>query len=166
MEYFIVILVVAALAGSVVWHHRTKARAIEGIEFSADTPPDGAVRAISNAYCQGTKAFLRGTLTRMTVRQTESFTFHFSTRLGDVGQIEVLPGPQNTSIVRAATTELYIGSHPSLHFRRGILSLSAYLTNGIYKMLGIAPYAVKMKRFQSGLERQVSRQLEKASRQA
>jgi len=163
VEFAVLILIVAALVGGVVWHHHTKSVAAAGVEFSVPEPPDRVVRAISDAYCQGTKAILKSALSRITVKQSGPASFHFSSRLGDTGQVDIVAASGNAAIVRARTTEFFIGTPPAARFRKGILGLSSWITHGIYTMLGIAPHAVKMKRFQRGLERRVQRQLARAS---
>jgi hypothetical protein len=159
MEILLVVLTFAVVVSAVVWHHHTKSEAAAGVEFSVAEPPEQVARAISDAYCSGTKAFLKSTLSRITVRQVGSTSFEVSTSLGDTGHVEIVTGPGKTSMVQAHTTEFFIGTHPSTRFGKGILGLASWITHGIYVMLGVAPYAVKMKRFQRGLERRVQRQL-------
>jgi hypothetical protein len=88
VEILMVILVVTALVGALVWHHHTKAVAMAGIEFSVAESPDRVAHAISNTYCLGTKAAVKRALSRVTVRQTGPTSFQVSTRLGDMGSVD------------------------------------------------------------------------------
>lgn len=159
MTTLVVILVIAALVGGVIWNHRNKSTAAEGVEFHLPEPPQEVAAAITALYCRGAKAGLRSVVSRISVTPIGPTGFNFGTKIGDQGQIEVHPGSGSGSVVRASTSTLYIGSHPSGHFKTGLMAISAAITNALFRMLGIAPYAAKMKRFQSGLEQRVARQI-------
>lgn len=163
MTTLVVLLVIAALVGGVILNHRNKSAAAEGVEFHLPEPPHEVAAAITALYCRGAKAGLRKVVSRVSVTPMGPTGFNFGTKIGDEGQIEVHPGSGNGSVVRASTSLLYVGSHPSSHFRTGLMAVSAAITNALFRMLGIAPYAAKMKRFQSGLETRVARQLGRAT---
>lgn len=159
MATLVVLLLIAAIVGGVFWNHRNKASAAEGIEFHLPEPPHEVAAAITALYCRGAKAGLRSAFSRIFVTQLAPTGFTFATKIGDEGQIEVHPGPDAGSVVRASTSTLYIGSHPKGHFKTGFLAIGAVIANAVCRMLGLAPYAAKMKRFQKGLEQRVARQI-------
>jgi hypothetical protein len=161
MATFVVLLIIAAIVGGVLWNHRNKSVAAEGVEFRLPHAPQEVAAAIAALYCRGVKAGLRSVVSRISVTPMGPTGFNFGTKIGDKGQIEVHPGLGSGSIVRASTSALYIGSHPSSHFGTGIWALSSAISNALCRLLGIAPYAAKMKRFQSGLENRVTRQITK-----
>jgi hypothetical protein len=159
MTIFVILLIIAAMVGGVVLNHRNKSTAAQGVEFHLPEPPQEVATAIAALYCQGAKAGLRSVVSRISVTRVGQTGFNFSTKIGDEGQIEVHPGSGSGSVVRASTSSLYVGSHPMSHYRNGSLAIGAAITNALYRMLGIAPYAAKMKRFQNGLEGKVARQV-------
>jgi hypothetical protein len=160
MGTVIALLVIAALVGGVIWNHRNKAAAFEGVEFELPEPPAAVSATISALYCDGAKAVLKRALSRITVSPVGLGGFNFGTKLGDQGQIEVHPSGSG-SRVRVQTSELYIGSG---HHRMetGIKALSYAIVHLMCLMLRLAPYAANMKRFQRGLERKL---VKKAARQ-
>lgn len=159
MTAFVVLLIIAAFVGGVFWNHRNKTAAGQGVEFHLPEPPQEVTAAITALYCRGAKAGLRSVVSRITVMPVGQGGFTFGTKIGDQGQIEVHPGNGSGSVVRASTSSLYIGSHPMSHYRTGFLAIGAAITNALYRALGVAPYAAKMKRFQNGLEGRVARQV-------
>lgn len=161
MEWLVLVLVVAALAGGVVWNHRTAAEAREGVEFYVDAPPGAVAEAVRTCYCAGAKATLKSVLSRMTVQQAGAHSFTAQSSIGDSGAIDVAPQGDG-SVVRAWTTSLYVGAPPATRGRSGIYGLASAITHGIYVALGLTPNAGKMKRFQRAVERKVAAQLRKA----
>jgi len=163
MEAFIVILVIAAIVGAIVWNKRNAAAAMDGVEFHVPASPDEVASAIYGAFKVGAGAKLRSLVSGVRLSGAgDGFTFE--SKIGDVGRIELSPNGGGTT-VRAVTDELYVGSHPTTHSRgRGYWAMASALTHGIYKMIGITPGAAKMKRFQLGLEGKIATQLRKATR--
>jgi len=161
MGTVIALLVVAALVGGVIWNHRNKSAAFEGVEFQLSEPPSAVAAAITALYCSGARAVVKRVFSRVTVIPVGAGGFTFGTKLGDQGQIEVHPSGSG-SRVRVQTSELYIGSG---HHRTetGIKALSYAIVHLMFLMLRVAPYAANMKRFQRGLEhklvKQTSRQI-------
>jgi hypothetical protein len=158
MGTLVVLLIIAALVGGVVWNHRNKATALGGIEFHLPEPPPAVAAAISALYCQGAKAKVRGAFSRISVRPMGAGGFTFGTKMGDRGQIEVHPGTGGGSVVRASASELYIGSGRRQGNGDGMFALATAITHMLFVMLRIAPFAANMKRFQHGLEGRLSRQ--------
>ena len=158
MGTFIFILIVAALIGGVIWNHRNASAAMTAVEFLVETTPEQTRAAIARSHCNGPKAALRKFVTRVKVTPAGPGSFEFGTKIGDVGSIEVR-AEAGGSVVTAVTDELYVGAHPSLRAKDGFLAIGFALTHGIYKLLDITPYAIKMKRFQNGLEGRVRREL-------
>ncbi|MCT2588275.1 hypothetical protein [Actinophytocola gossypii] len=162
MEAVIVLLVVAAVVGGVIWNHRNKSAAFEGVEFRISEPPAAVAAAVAALYCRGAKAVVKSAFSRISVTPVGAGGFTFGTKRGDEGQIEIHPNGSG-SIVRASTSELYIGSTHNPREASGIKALSYAITHLIFLMLRLAPYAANMKRFQRGLEhklqKQVSRQI-------
>jgi hypothetical protein len=161
VEFLIIVLVVALIAGCTLWNKRNAALAMEGVEFHVDAPPGVVADAIRSAYCSGAKAMVKSLLSRMTVTPMGADSFHTQSSIGDVGAIEVL-GHDGTTTVRAHTTELYVGTPPATQFRSGYFGVAARILHGVYKMLGITPNAAKMRRFHAGVERKVNAALRKA----
>jgi hypothetical protein len=162
MEFLIVVVVVAVIGGAAYWNHQTAAVALEGVEFHVDAPPSVVHDAVRAAYCAGgAKAVLKTLVSRMTVTPSGAHAFLTQSAIGDAGTIEIFAQGSGTT-VRARATELYVGTPPATHFRSGLMGVSARILHGVYKMLGIAPHAAKMKRFHVGVERKVAAAMRKA----
>lgn len=163
MGALIVLLAIAAVIGAVVWNHKNQSEAMAGHEFEVASPANVVVAAITAAYCGGTRAALKGFITRVSVTPNGASTFRTSTKIGDAGLIEVRP-TQNGSHVHAHTTELHVGGHPMTYSNRSTLwGLSSRLAHVIYRILGISVNAARMKRLQRSVENQVNRQLRRAT---
>jgi hypothetical protein len=163
MGALITVLAIAAVIGAVVWNHKNQSEAMAGHAFEVASPVDVVAGAIRAAYCGGARAALKGFIGRVAVTPNGGSTFRTSTKIGDVGLIEVR-STRNGSQVRAHTTELTIGSHPMTYSNRSSLwGFSSRLTHVVYKVLGISVNAARMKRFQRSVERQVSRQLRRSA---
>jgi hypothetical protein len=163
MGGLIAVLAIAAAIGAVVWNHKNQSDAMEGHAFEIPSPTNAVVGAITAAYCSGARAAVKGFISRITVTPNGGSTFRTSTKIGDVGLIEVRPS-QNGSQVHAHTTELTIGGHPMAYSTRSSLwGFSSRLAHVIYKILGISVNAARMKRFQRSVERQVNRQLRRSA---
>jgi hypothetical protein len=158
MGTVIAILVVAALVGGVIWNHRNKSAAFAGVEFHLAEPPAAVAAAITALYCHSTKAVVKSMFSRISVTPVGPDGFNFGTKRGDEGQIEIHPAGNGT-VVRAGTSELYIGSSHNPGNASGIKALSYAITHLICVMLRIAPYAANMKRFQRGLEHRTAKQI-------
>ena len=161
MEFLIVVLVVAVIGGGTYWNHQNAAAALAGVEFHVDAPPSVVHDAVRSAYCGGAKAVLKSLVSRMTVTPSGAHAFLTQSAVGDAGTIEVFAQGSGTA-VRSRATELYVGTPPATHFRSGLMGVSARILHGVYKMLGIAPNAAKMKRFHVGVERKVAAAMRKA----
>jgi hypothetical protein len=159
MGTFVFILVLAAIVGAVVWNHRNKSAAADGVEFAVPEPPQAVAAAIASLYCQGARAVVKKAFSRISVTQVSAGGFVFGTKLGDEGQIEVHPGQGGGSIVRASTSTLYIGSSYRPRFGTTLMIIAAAITNMLFLMLRLAPFAARMKRFQCGLEHRIARQV-------
>ena len=159
MEGLLGVLVIAALIGAVVWNHKNAEAALDGVEFSTPHSPATIVTTIAAAYCGGAKARAKSLLSGCTVTQTSPTSFRLETKIGDIGQIDVRQHEESGAVIAAYTTELYVGSHPVTHFRKGFAGLAADINHRLYKLLGISPNAAKMKRFQVALEGRIARQL-------
>lgn len=165
MGSLIGVLVIAALIGAVVWNHSNKAKAMEGVEFETPEPPAIVIDAISALHIGGAKAAVKSFLSGVKVVPSASQAFRFDTKIGDRGEISVLPQGRG-SLVRAYTTELYIGTHPRTHSRSGgYWGFASVMAHRINLLLGIAPSAAKLKRFQGGLEIRIARHLGRAPSQ-
>jgi hypothetical protein len=162
MEAFIVILVVAAIIGAIVWNKRNAAAAMTGVEFHVPAAPSEVAAAINGAFNGGAGAKLRSLVAGIRLRGGGS-SFTFESKIGDVGRIELASNGGGTD-VRAITDELYVGSHPRARSRgRGYWAMASALTHAIFKLIGVTPGAAKMKRFQSRLEGKIETQLRKAT---
>jgi hypothetical protein len=159
MGTLVVLLIIAALVGGVVWNHRNKAAALSGVEFHLPDPPQAVAAAIAALHCQGAKAMVRGAFSRVSVRPAGPGGFVFGTKWGDEGQIEVHPGADGSSVVRASASSLYIGSNRRQGDGSGMFALATAISHMLCVTMRIAPYAANMKRFQRGLEDRISRQV-------
>lgn len=159
MEYIVVVAVIAAVVGGVLWNHRTKLAAFSGVEFEAPLPPDQVAAVVGAIYCQGAKAAVRNSFSGVSVRRQGPLEFLFETKLGDTGWIRIAAADGTGSKVEAETTSLHIGGTLLSDDGSPIWRLSKTLTDLIYKMLGLAPFAARMKRFQNSLERKVGNQI-------
>jgi hypothetical protein len=163
MGVLIALLAIAAVIGAVAWNHKNQSEAMDGHEFPVASPANAVMGAISAAYCGGARAALKGFISRVSVTPNGASSFRTSTKIGDVGLIEVCSA-QRGSKVHAHTTELHIGGHPMAYSDRSTLwGLSSRLSHVIYRMLGISVNAARMKRFQRGVEKQVNRQLRRTA---
>jgi hypothetical protein len=163
MEALIWILVIAAIIGAIVWNKRNAAAAMTGVEFHVPASPSEVSAAIHSAFRVGAGGMLRRFVAGVRLTGGGNL-FRFESKIGDVGRVELSPNGGGTN-VRAVTDELYVGSHPTTHSRgRGLWAMATAVTHGIYKMIGVTPGAVKMKRFQLGLEGRIAAQLRKAAR--
>lgn len=162
MATIILILILGALIGAVIWNHKNRDAATDGVEFTVPGSVGSVASAIGALYCDGARAKAKSFVSGLTVTPAGPTSFRFESRIGDVGEISV-DGSGGAVTVRARTSELYIGSHPVTHFRKGLTGTGAALTHGVYKLLGITPNAAKMKHFQNGLEGRVCRHLDRAS---
>lgn len=157
MGALVVILLIAALVGGVVWNHRNKAAALEGVEFHLPDPPQAVTAAITALYCQGVRAVAKSAFSRVSVTPVGPGGFNFSTKKGDQGQIEVHPHGAG-SIVRARTSLLYLGGTRDPASSSGMMALGAAITHLACVALRVSPYAANMKRFQGGLEHRIVKQ--------
>lgn len=158
MGSLILVLGVVAVIGGVIWNHKTSEAAMGGVEFTTPEPPDVVCGAIFTMYCGGAKAKVKSALSGIKVTGAGPNAFRFVTKLGDEGEVSVNSQGAG-SVVEAHTNELYVGTHPKTHAKSGWFGLAAAIVHRIYKLLGIAPYAAKMKRFQHALEGRIARQL-------
>jgi hypothetical protein len=162
MGTVVVILIVAAVVGAVVWNKRNAGAAMAGVEFSVPATPAEVSAAIYSAFNVGAGAKLKNAFSGVRVGGSGN-AYRFESKIGDVGQIKLVSSG-NATKVSAATDELYVGSHPKGHSRsNGIWGFATAMTHGIYKILGITPGAAKMKRFQLGLEDKITKQLRKSA---
>lgn len=163
MEALIGIIVAAALIGAIVWNKRNAADAMAGAEFEVPASTNEVSAAINAVFNVGAGAKLKSFVGGIRVAGSGN-SFRFESKIGDVGRIQLAPNGGGTK-VSAVTDELYVGSHPRTHSRgRGLWSTASALSHGIYKLVGVTPGAAKMKRFQSGLEGKVTKQLRKGAR--
>lgn len=161
MEALILIVLIAAAIGIVMWNHSEARAAMRGTEFRVDASPPNVVRAIEESYCSGMKASAKSVLSRVQVRQVDPTAFRTETKIGDVGRIAVEPDGGGGSRVVADVQELYIGTHPTTHWRGYFYGFVAAMAHRLYVALDMAPNASRMKRFQQGIERKVVKRLRK-----
>lgn len=158
MEIFFFIVIAVLVVGT-VWNRKNAAAAMAGVEFRVDASPERVVRIFSSAFCDSKKAKLTAAVGAVRVEPAGKATFKTTTRIGDEGQVTVVSDGNDGAVVRSFAEELYVGTHPSGHFRRGFANFGAQMAHGIYKVLGIAPNAGKMKRFNAALERRVLKEV-------
>jgi hypothetical protein len=163
MGTIIGILIIVALIGAVIWNKRNSTEAMNGVEFTVAAAPDVVIRALQTDYCGGPKAMAKSMLFGIKVTAVGGSAFRVDTRLGDLASIEIREVDHGASIVTAQTNELYVGSHPSGHFRKGIMGISASIVHTIFKLLGISPNAARLKRFQRSIEGRLSKELQRST---
>lgn len=162
MESFIGVLFIALVVGGVLWNRRNGETAMAGVEFRVTAQPRDVATAIATSYCSGARAKVQSIVSRIKVYPNGTTSFRVETGIGDKGIITVNPSTDGGSIVSAHVTELYIGSHPMTHWRGYFYGFVAAMAHRISKMLGLAPYAGHLKRFQAGIERRIAKQLPSA----
>lgn len=163
MGTVVVILIIAAIVGAVVWNKRTAAAAMAGVEFVVAATPEQVSSALAGAYSVGPGAKIKSKLMGIKLDGGGS-SFRFSSNIGDHGAVTLTQNGSGTT-VRAVTEELYVGSNPkSVSQRSSLWGFSSRLTHSIYGLLGVTPNASKMKRFQGGLESAITRQIRKSSK--
>src|SRR4051794_17063271 len=109
LSTLLLILIIAALAGGVVWNKRNAAAAMEGVRFRVATSPQVVAVALRDAHCSGARAAARSAVSGIRVTQTDTASFRVESRFGDLGTIEVAPDGSG-AVVSARTHELYVGS--------------------------------------------------------
>jgi hypothetical protein len=151
MGVLIVILLVAAAVGGVIWNKRNAAEAMAGVEFSVAASQAEVVAGLREAYCGGATAGLRSLATGVRVVPSGAGELRYETKAGDVGRIRVSGGGSQT-IVTASTENLFVGNTVALkNHKPSLYSTAVALTHGLLTLLGVTPNAAKMKRFQNGL---------------
>lgn len=163
MGTLIAVMAVVAVVGAIVWNKANASAAMAGVDFHAPAPLARVSNAIDAAYNVGAGAKLKGLALGIRVTGSGS-SFRFESRIGDVGRIQLSPDGGGTR-VRAATEVLYVGAHPrTISQRSSFWGFSSRMGHLTYTVLGIAPNAAKMKRFQRALERKVTRELNRIPR--
>lgn len=162
VEIVVLLVVVLALVGGIMWNKRNAALALEGITFTVEAPPDAVVRTIHEAYCGGAMAMAKRLIGGVSVTETGGGTFRVDSRIGDRAVIEVQPRGAG-STVRAHTVELYVGSPPALLGKGGLWGLSAAIVHRINVAIGISPNAARMKRMQQGVQGRVLKGLRRST---
>jgi hypothetical protein len=163
VEILLIVLVIAALVGAVLWNKRNAAAATEGVRFTVAAPPQVVTDALRDAHCGEAKAMTRSALSGIRVTPVSPTSFRADSRLGDVASIEVQPHGGG-SLVTASADELYVGSPPSVQFRSGVMGLLAAVMHRVNTVLGVSPGAAGLKRFQNGHEGRINRQLQRSAR--
>jgi hypothetical protein len=157
MGVFILIVIVAGIAGGVYWNHRNAARAFGGVSFVVAYPPSAVADAVQRAHNEGGVAAIRSFIGGVKIQPLGPTSFATGTSMGDSGEISISRDPAG-SLVTARALDLYVGSHPKTHHLR----FSAF-THGLYTLLGIRPNAAKVRRWQEGLERRINKSLARAT---
>ena len=161
MGVLIVVLIIVAAVGGVVWTHACASEARAGVGFDLPASPDLVVDAINRAFCAGATAKAKGMFSTASATQQSAYRFQTTTRLGDVGHITVRPGGTG-SRVEAAIDQLFVGAK-TMGGNQGLWGLSKAIVNGLYEMLRITPSAGKLDRFQKRIEGRLHKQLAKSS---
>ena len=158
METVIAVLVVVAVVDAILRNRSIAIAAMAGVEFHVPAPPAAVARAVHAAHNVGVAAQLKAFVVGIRVTGNGS-SFRFESRIGDTGRIEVIPEGDGT-LVRAATEVLYLGAHPrTFSPRAGLWGFPPRPGHLVYTVLGIAPNATKMLRFQRTLERRITSRL-------
>lgn len=158
MSVLVIILILAAIAGGIYWNRAHANKAMGGVQFTVGSPVADVVTAINATYCAGAKAAIKSTIGGVRLAPMGQETFEYVSRFGDVGQLQV-SGSGNSATVSARTLRLHVGVAFKMRPRSGVYALSFAMTQRLFELLGIAPGAVKMLRFQNGLERALTRKL-------
>lgn len=166
MGVLIIVIILAAIVGAVVWNHRNANLAQEGVRFKVRQPLATVVSAIDSEFCVGAKAKTRSALSVVTVTRSGGNSFRTTTKLGDVGHISVEATSDGGSVVEAATDQLFVGADTrSVEGCGGCYTaISATIVSGLWRLLGISPNGGKIHRFQQRVEGRVTRRLQKQTR--
>jgi hypothetical protein len=164
VEILIMIVVVGGLIAGVWQNHTAAEAAREGIEFMVPAEAVAVRAAISSAYTRGAKSKVLSVATGIRCTPTND-GLRYDTKTGDAGRVVVRAGSSGTA-VRASASTLFVGHPAILRDHRGIWAISVLICHGIFRMLGLAPNAAKVKRFHAGLERRLLKELAKAAQPA
>jgi hypothetical protein len=159
MGGLVVVLILAALIGGVVWNHKNKEAAAAGVDFALRRSGPEVAAAVERAFCSGAKAKVKTMVFGVTVVPMGRGHYRLESKIGDSGTLQVTDQGGGSTHVHAHTDELYIGMPPKGQFKNGWLGVSARIMHRVYTLLGLAPNAAKMKRFQLNLENRLSREL-------
>jgi hypothetical protein len=160
MGVLIVVLLIIASIGGVIWNHRNAELAMAGVEFSVPWSAPQVAAAIRESYCGGAKATIRSMAAGVKVAASGPTSFRFETKAGDVGTITIQASGTSGSQVAASAETLFVGNTVALRsHRKSLYATGVALTHGIFVLLGLTPNAARVKRFQGGLERRVLKRL-------
>lgn len=162
MGVFVGIVLVAVCIAGVVWNHKNSSEAMDGVEFRVSAPVARVSAAVQASYCTGMSARAMALLRGVKVTQLATGSFRMETKIGDIGELSLRSVSAAETVVRVRSTSLYIGLPPAARFKKGLLAAGAAMSHGIYTLLGIAPNAATMRRFQRGVENRIAKQLSKA----
>ena len=151
------ILVVAALVAAVWWNKVHARNALRGCEFAVPMSPEGVSAALAERYCSGgARNALRSTFSGVKVQRAGALRFEYVTKVGDHGTVTIRPQASG-AVVSASADKLFVGTPVKMRPKSGVFALSAAMTSGIYKILGITPGAAKVCAFHKRLERSLGK---------
>lgn len=160
MEVLILVVIVGAIVGGVIWNHQSTNMAFSGVEFELPAAPEQVRAAIEALYVTGAKAKGRAALTPVKVRPSRS-GFDLASKVGDEGEISLSPSPTGGTVVSASASRLFIGN-PMHTGGSGLWAAGTGLGHMMAKTLGIRPTARRWKGFLHGLDSRIQRQLQRA----
>lgn len=164
MTTFIVV-VVLVIVGAVVWNKFTATAAMNGVSFVVPYAPSTVAAALDQSHNRGAAAAIRQAVGGVSLVPSGSGILSAVSKYGDEGVVQISRDPAG-SLVQAHATRLYIGAPPKMieNASGGIWGLSVALTHGLYRLIGVAPGAAFMKRWEHGLESRINKAIAKATR--
>lgn len=150
----IVVLVIAACTGGVIWNHQNVSSVTVGASSVVPYPPAAVASAITRTYTQGPAAAVRCFDGGVPAPPLGPQSFATNTNIGDQGEVSIARDRAGT-LVTARTLRMCDGSHPNSHrmFCVGIV-------NGIHTIPGLRPSAAPLKRWrQNGLQGRIDKAL-------
>lgn len=159
---FFFVLFVAAFVIVAVVHRRAAAGALGGVSFVAPHAPALVAAALDKTH-RGAAAALLGAVSGVSVRAVGSGSFSYQSKFGDEGHLVITKDPAG-ALVQARTTSLHVGAGQKLlnTGTRGLWGLSVEMTHVLFRLVGVAPGATHMNRWQNALQLRITRDIAKA----
>lgn len=153
MTTFLLLVIIAGLILGVWWNHRSAGIVLAGRSFILPYPPSVVADALDRIHHKGTKAAFQNMLSGLDVTAIGPSSFAIRSNTGDTGEISLSRDPAGT-LVQVRALSLWHGM-PQKQLdsaNGGIWGLSVAISHGLVRLLGVAPGAARLKRWQAGLE--------------
>lgn len=164
VEHVFIWVLVGIIVVGVAWNIFQASKANSGVAFEVPRPPPDVHSAIGNAFlASGAKSRAKSMIRGVEVLGGTGSRYTYGTKYGDSGTIEIAPSGSGTRIT-ARTNDLFVGWKRSFNPTSGFYQLVVALTHMCLRMVYYRPNAPKMRRFQSALERRITKELGRPQR--